>query len=281
MELGKVRITFFVAISGSVGYVIANGGGDLTMLLVALGIFVLSSGSAAFNHIQEIKTDALMNRTKNRPLPTNKISKTNASVVAILMSLAGLFIIYSASNFEAFVFGILAFISYNVIYTPLKRLTAWAIMPGGLVGAIPPVIGWAAAGGDLLSPQLLALAMFFFVWQIPHFWFLLLLYDKDYRKAGFPTLTSTFSNLQLRRISYVWVVALAATCMLLPLFGATHNTLTSLLLLLAGFVLVYRTGKLISTYQPNMNLKFAFRDINLYVLTVVILLSVDQFVVIY
>jgi len=278
LELSKVRITFFVAISGVVGYILAGNGIDWNVVPILLGIFILSCGSAALNHYQEVSTDAIMVRTKNRPLPTGKISKNFALYVVLILSLSGLALIWQFSNFTAFLLGIGALISYNAIYTPLKRITAFAIMPGAIVGAMPPAIGWAAAGGSLMDPQLYALAMFFFVWQIPHFWFLLLMYDVDYRRAGFPTLSKYFSDTQLKRITYVWVVALAASCMLIPLFGLTHNLLTNLLLLFAGFVLVWRTKPLVAEFDERFNFRLAFLDINLYVLVVVTLLSIDQFV---
>lgn len=278
LELSKVRITFFVAISGIVGYILAGNGIDWNVVPILLGIFILSCGSAALNHYQEVSTDAIMVRTKNRPLPTGKISKNFALYVVLILSISGLALIWQFSNFTAFLLGIGALISYNAIYTPLKRVSAFAIMPGAIVGAMPPAIGWAAAGGSIMDPQLYALAMFFFVWQIPHFWFLLLMYDVDYRSAGFPTLSKYFSDTQLKRITYVWVVALAASCMLIPLFGLTHNLLTNLLLLFAGFVLIWRTKPLVAEFDERFNFRLAFLDINLYVLVVVTLLSIDQFV---
>lgn len=277
-ELGKMRITFFVAISGAVGYVLASGNWSLHMLITVFGIFLLSSGSAAFNHIQEINTDSLMNRTKVRPLPTGKIEKNEAVLFALMISLTGLGILISFANVASFLLGVLALVWYNIIYTPMKKKTAMAVVPGAVVGALPPAIGWAAAGGDLLHPQMFALALFFFIWQIPHFWFLFLIYDEDYRRAGFPTLTQKYSKQQLVRISYVWIVALAVTTLMIPNFGVHHNVWTNVLLFAAGVVLIWRTGKIIKLYKENLHLKFAFRDINLYVLTVVLVLSIDSFI---
>ncbi len=277
-ELGKVKITFFVAISGSVGYILANGNFDFNLLIAATGILILSIGSAAFNHIQEIKTDSLMNRTMNRPLPANKMSKNDAILWASIFVLIGLGILFLNFGFDTFTLGLVALAAYNLFYTPLKKITAFAIFPGAIVGALPPAIGWVAGGGDLLDPKIFALGLFFFIWQIPHFWFLMLIFDKDYRQAGFPTPSAYLSEEQLKRITYVWVVALAATCMLIPFFGVTQSIITNVMLLLAGFVLVWRTRTLVITYDKKLNLKLAFLDINLYVLAVVLLLSVDKFI---
>ncbi len=278
LELSKVRITFFVAISGLVGYIQAGNGLDLNVIPVLIGIFLLSCGSAALNHYQEINTDSMMNRTKNRPLPSGKVSNNFALLTVFVLSMLGLGLIWYFSNFSAFLLGIGALLSYNLIYTPLKRVSAFAIMPGALVGALPPAIGWAAAGGSIADPKMYVLAMFFFIWQIPHFWFLLLIFDEDYRRAGFPTLSKYFSDLQLKRITYVWVAALAASCMMIPFFGMTHNTLTNFLLLVAGFILLWRAKSLVASYDSKFNSRLAFVDINLYVLTVITLLSIDQFV---
>jgi heme o synthase len=277
-ELGKMRITFFVAISGSVGYIMAGGSIDLTLLFTALGIFILSVGSSAFNHLQEITTDGMMRRTMNRPLPKNIISSDWALLFAIISSVVGLILLLLSSGANAFLLGILALIWYNLIYTPLKKKTAWAIMPGAVVGAIPPAIGWVAAGGDIMAPQLWALALFFFIWQIPHFWFLLLLYDNDYRRAGFPTLTSIFNEIQLKRISYTWVAALVATCMLIPMFDVHIRPLSAAVLLLAGIILVWRTRNLIAQSDIIVNPRLAFIDINIYVLAVVFILSADKLI---
>ncbi len=277
-ELGKVKITFFVAISGSVGYILSKGAFDIELAIAAFAIFILSVGSAAFNHIQEIKTDGLMNRTKSRPLPSNKISKTDAIIWALFFVLVGLAMLLYNFSFLTFVFGLFALVAYNLIYTPLKKITAFAIFPGAIVGALPPAIGWLAGGGSLADPKILALGLFFFIWQIPHFWFLMLIFDKDYKLAGFPTPSKYFSEEQLKRITYIWVVGLAATCMMIPYFGVTHSIITNLLLLLAGFILAWRTRKLVLRYDKNLNIKLAFLDINLYVLFVVVLLSLDKFI---
>ena len=276
-ELGKVKITLFVAISGSVGYILSKGSIDFGLFISAIGVFILSVGSAAMNHIQEIKTDSLMNRTKNRPLPSNKLNKSDAQLFAYICIITGMSVLGSNFGLITFLLGISAIISYNLIYTPLKKFSAFAIFPGSLVGAIPPVIGWAAAGGSVADPKLFALALFFFIWQIPHFWFLLLIFDNDYKQAGFPTPSKYFTETQLKRITYVWVVALSAACMMIPYFGITHNLITNLLLLAAGFILVWRTRTLVTIFDKKINFKLAFLDINFYVLIVVFLLSLDQF----
>ncbi|MFP4370260.1 MAG: protoheme IX farnesyltransferase [Candidatus Kapaibacterium sp.] len=279
-ELTKIRITFFVAISSSVGFILAAGNISMEMTFSVIGILILSGGSSAFNHYQEIETDSIMKRTKSRPLPTKSVSRGFAFTFAALMSLSGLAILLIFNGLVPFLLGVLALIWYNLIYTPMKKVSPLAVVPGSVIGALPPAIGWAAAGGSMADPALWALMLFFFIWQIPHFWFLLLLFEDDYREAGFPVLTDIFSREQLKRVTFVWVAALAASCMLIPLFSSPSHLLTNLLLLAAGIILVWRSKGLVMDLYAGGNFRFAFRDINIYVLTVVLLLSFDRLIVI-
>lgn len=276
--LGKVRITVFVAISSALGFILANGNPNFEMLWMIIGIFILSSGSSALNQYQEHKFDKLMVRTMNRPIPSGIILPKTGMLLSVAMIIAGEAILLVSGGFMAFFLGIFAIVWYNAIYTPLKRLSALAVVPGALIGAIPPVIGWVSGGGSLENPQIWAMALFFFIWQIPHFWLLLLIYDGDYKKGGFPTLTNILSHKQLTRITYVWIVALAASCMLIPLFGLSNNHITDVLLVIAGFWLVYRTRTLIKQYENKTQVRFAFMNINFYVLAVAALLTIDKLI---
>jgi heme o synthase len=281
MDLGKVRITLFVAISGSVGYILSAGDVSMDMILPMLGIFILSFGSAALNQLQEWRFDSMMNRTQSRPLPSGMMS-WNAGLMIVIASLVlGLGVIYFSSNFDAFLLGISAIIWYNVIYTPLKRVSALAVIPGALIGAIPPAIGWVAAGGIITDPGIVVLSLFFLIWQIPHFWLLLLIYEKDYKKAGFPVLTDLFSREQFTRITYTWIAALAVICMLMTFYIKPQNPITYALLFAAGFWLMWQTKSLAGKYyEGKKTYKYAFHAINFYVLAVVSLLSIDQLIII-
>ena len=264
VELGKVRLTSFVAISASIGYILATGQITMELILPVIGVFMLSWGSSAFNQIQEWHYDAKMNRTKHRPLPTKEIETSTALVLALTFNIGGLAVLMATGSSEAVLLGLLAIFWYNVVYTPLKRKTALAAVPGALLGAIPPSIGWVTGGGDFGAPQMWAVALFFFIWQIPHFWLLLLLYENDYRRAGFPVLTDVFSRPQLKRITFAWIAALAVSCLLIPLAGASQFEYTFLLLFGAGGVLVWRMRYLLKQYYVNMNFKLAFMDVNIY-----------------
>lgn len=284
LELGKVRITAFVAISSVLGYILPYGRIDFSLLFTSIGVFVLSFGSAALNQWQEVFPDSLMNRTKNRPLPTNLISRKAGLFISLIAILTGLLILILNSGFVPFLLGILAIVWYNFIYTPMKMKTPLAVLPGALIGAIPPAIGWTSAGGLLIEPQLWALALFFFIWQIPHFWLLLMVYDDDYRRGGFPTLTNIFSKSQLVRITYAWIIGLVASCFLIPFFGGTKSLLTISLLIVAGVWLLLRTKSLLNPKLSDTLLieskifRMAFLRLNFFVLIVMMLLTVDKLI---
>ncbi len=276
LELGKVKITFFVAVSTSVGYILHSGKFELTMLFIVIGVFILACGSSALNHYQERILDSQMDRTKGRPIPSGRVTSLYALVVSFLLVMFGLAVIYFSSNVTALILGFIALIWYNLIYTPLKKRFALAVVPGSVIGALPPMIGWAASGGNIFDMKILSLALFFFIWQIPHFWLLLLLHGKDYEKAGFPTLTKIFNDLQLGRITFIWIAALATSCLLIPFFNLSSSFYALITLFLLGVWLMWKTKGILSNYLERIIFRKAFLSINLYVLAVVLIISIDK-----
>mgnify|MGYP000306631560 CR=1 FL=1 len=277
-ELTKIRITFFVMITTGFGYIAATDIFNLNLLLVLAGVLSLACGSAVLNHYQERFTDALMERTKNRPIPSGKITPVKALEISILLILIGVALLFIGGNLLSVFFGILNLIWYNGIYTPLKRKSSLAIIPGSLVGAFPPVIGWVAAGGDLLNPQILMIAFFFFIWQIPHFWLLLLVLDKDYKNAGMPTLTNLFSKNQLARITFMWIMATAISSLLLPMVALVETEIIKYLIVFSVILLSINSLKLLKYSEENSSVLFAFRNINFFVLFVVSIISIDKLI---
>ena len=277
-ELTKIKITLFVTITTAFGFISAAGNVNAGIIAPVIGILLLACGSAAVNHYQERKTDALMDRTKNRPLPSGRISPQNALYIALVLIITGSVILYIGAGILALGLGFLNLLWYNGIYTPLKRHYALAIIPGSMVGAIPPVVGWVAAGGSILDPQILIIAFFFFIWQIPHFWLLLLILSKDYEKAGFPTLTRTFNRDQLSRITFMWISATGITGILIPLFGIIKFPLIDFVIFLSSLWLIWKAATLLKSNKEMKSFGFAFRAINIFALLVVILLSIDKLV---
>lgn len=277
-ELTKVKITSFVTVTTAFGYIAATGKITLMIVPVLFGVLFLAFGSAALNHYQEKDFDAKMNRTKGRPIPSGRISPDSVLIISMTLIVSGSVILILWTNLLALGFGLLNLVWYNFIYTLLKRKTPFAIVPGSLVGAIPPVIGWAAAGGSLLDPQIIIIAFFFFIWQIPHFWLLLLVMDKDYQQAGFPTLTQIFNHAQLSRITFIWIISTAVTGLMIPLFGIVADLWINLGLFVSAALLSWKAFGLLIESTDFSAFRLNFRYINYFALIVVFLISIDKLI---
>jgi protoheme IX farnesyltransferase len=278
-ELTKLRITSFVTLTTAVGFIAAAGELNSRFVAPVVGILILACGSAIVNHIQERNTDALMNRTKGRPIPSGEITVKSATLLALLLICSGSIILYFGAGLLAMGLALLNLIWYNAFYTPLKRKSSLAILPGALVGAIPPAVGWVAAGGFLFDKEIIIISSFFFIWQIPHFWLLMISYDKEYEKAGFPTITKFFSKDQFARIIYVWIVATVVTGLLIPFFNVVQFSFMYYSMLVAGILLTWSTAKLLSRQKENLSFRFAFKEINLFALLVLLVISVDKLII--
>jgi protoheme IX farnesyltransferase len=266
-----------VALTTITGYLLAKGEFDIGLILPTLGIFLLACGSSAINHYQERDRDAIMERTRNRPIPSGRISPAGALVFALLLSSAGAFLLYLSSGILAMQLGLLALLWYNAIYTPLKKRTAFAVVPGAVIGAIPPLVGWVSAGALVTDPRAVILAFFFFIWQVPHFWLLMLKYGEEYKKAGYPSITSIYSTSQIRNITFVWIVATAVSALMLPVFNVVDSWIVMIGLLISSGWLVVQFFPLITKSNIPINPIRYFMRINYFVLAVIVFLSVDRF----
>lgn len=278
MDLNKVRITFVVTLTTVAGYILAKGAIDQGIILPVLGIFILACGSAAINHIQDRDKDAIMERTSNRPIPSGDISTSLAMIIGISEIVLGSILIYLGSGFLAMQLGILALIWYNGIYTPLKRVTAFAVIPGSVIGAIPPMVGWVAAGGSLLDPKAMVLALFFFMWQVPHFWLLMLKYGDEYEKAGFPSITSTISKRLVKYYTFLWTVATAVSALMIAMSGLITLLIFKIMILVASIWLIAVFSKLLLKEKQEFKPFYYFMRINYFVLIMILVLSISPLV---
>jgi len=278
LELSKVKITFAVALTTITGYLLAGGSFDTGLILPTIGIFLLDCGSSAINHFQEREQDLKMERTRNRPIPSGRISPSGALLFAFLLSAAGSSILYIGSGMLGMQLGLLALIWYNVIYTPLKKKTAFAVVPGAVIGAIPPLVGWVSAGGQLSDPRALFMAFFFFIWQVPHFWLLMLKYGEEYTRAGFPSITQLYSSRQIKHITFVWILATAVSTLMLPAFDVVGSWVVMAGLLISSIWLVGQFTRLLSVRDLAFSPIRYFMKINYFVLAVIIFLSLDRFI---
>ncbi len=276
LELGKVRITAAVTLSTLTGYILWRQTLDWYAILPVLGVFFLAMSSAALNQYQERSMDQLMERTKNRPVPSGKISINNTLVFIFATFITGSAMIFLGSNFTALFFGWLTMFWYNVVYTPLKQKTGFAVVVGALIGALPPIIGYTAAGGYFLDIDIVMVAFFFFIWQVPHFILLVLKFGKEYEKAGFASLSTIFSEDQLRRIIFIWVIGTTFSAFLIPAFGIIKSNLLVMILVIASLILVITSLMLFSRKTQRKVLRQTFMNINLYLLSMMIILAIER-----
>ena len=272
--LTKFNIAVLSTFSAGTGYLLAARSLHWEMLVALAGTLLLSCGAGALNEVQEWKSDALMARTRRRPIPVGLITPSEGLLVSLLLLAGGEAVLLLGVGALCALLGAAAVVSYNLLYTPLKRVTAFAVVPGSIIGAIPPAIGGVAGGGRLADGGLLALGFFFVVWQIPHFWLLLLKYGDQYEQAGFPTLTQVFSPGQLSRITCVWMMATAFSSLLLPLFGVVRSLPSVVALALCAAGLTWASRKLLAAgegFSPGM----AFMQINLFALAVMLACALD------
>jgi protoheme IX farnesyltransferase len=189
IALLKLRLSSLVVMSAFFGFLLADGNlTSYTFLNLILGGVLITGSSNGFNQIIEHKTDELMSRTLSRPLPCKVLSIPEALTFCIITGVLGLYLLASI-NFSSFILGLLAMVVYTIIYTPLKKMTPFAVFIGAIPGSIPPLLGYVAVSNDFgLEPGILFIVQFF--WQFPHFWALAWKLDDDYKKAGFRLLPS-------------------------------------------------------------------------------------------
>ena len=275
LALTKLSISGASTFTAAAGYVAFRRGADAGLITTLLGILLLAMGSSALNEVQEYRLDAKMPRTAQRPIPHGDITPGSAAIVATLLAVAGFGLLWSAHNLTSALLGALAMAWYNGFYTPLKRVSAFAVVPGSLIGALPPAIGWTAAGGSVSDPALLALAFVYFIWQVPHFWLLVGLHAEGYEAAGFPTLVSVFGRPRLSRLTFTWICGTAAACALLPGFRILNARPTELLLALGAIWLIVGAIPLLKEGQNAPLYRRVFMNINLFALVLTAAVILD------
>ncbi len=185
LQLMKPRLTLMVLLTVAAGFVLGTGGLAQPLLLVhtILGTALVAVGASALNQVLERKTDALMSRTQDRPVPSGRLQPTTALRFGVLSASAGLVYLTLAVNPLTGILAVITLGSYVGIYTPLKRRTTFNTLVGAIPGALPPVMGWAAATGNI-GPEAAALFLILFFWQFPHFWAIAWMFKEDYAAAG-------------------------------------------------------------------------------------------------
>jgi len=190
ITLSKPRLLATVVLSALLGFVLPMGLSNtfLQLLLLMFGTALMGAGANTLNQCMEIGPDSRMNRTKNRALPMGKLSEKEAMIFGIIISVAGFLVLWFGLNSLTAGLGLLTLLSYIMVYTPLKQYTATNTWFGGITGALPPVMGWAAARGQLEWEVLPIFALLYF-WQLPHFFAIAWMYRDDYKRGGFKMLS--------------------------------------------------------------------------------------------
>lgn len=223
-QLGKPRITFLVCLTTMVGFYLAMPRSFFSwslFLWTFLATAFVSFGASTLNQFMERRVDALMKRTAARPLPSKRIEPSYAFLVGVITSIIGLNLFYSKVNLTAMFIAAVTLLSYLLIYTPLKKITPFCTLIGAVPGAMPPLIGWAAASGSLSLGAWVLFAIMF-LWQIPHFLAIGWLYSEDYQHAGFQILpvADQFGKSSRKQL-YVYCSALVPIAVIPTFIGIT------------------------------------------------------------
>jgi protoheme IX farnesyltransferase len=275
IELSKIKVMLPVSFTGFTGYFIYNPHLTADLFLVTAGVLLMAISASVLNQVQETETDAKMTRTCNRPLPSGRISVSAALVYFAVALISGAALIFLSGGKAAMIIGFLTLAWYNGVYTNLKRLTPFAVIPGAITGALPPLIGWVAAGGSPGDKTILLLQLLFFTGQIPHFWILALKYRDEYNNAGFPVLESVMSFKRIKELIYVEVIISAAIAILLYFFGVIRNNFIFSILLTATIIVIWQFVSLTKGKERN-NLNRYSLLLNTYFLLIMILLISDR-----
>tara|TARA_B100000902_G_scaffold400028_1_gene474749 strand:+ start:8258 stop:9154 length:897 start_codon:yes stop_codon:yes gene_type:complete len=257
-ELTKFRLSFLVSFSAIFGFILASDTFIFIDLFV-LGIsgYLVTASSVINNQIIEKDLDKKMDRTKSRPLPTDRITNKNSLIVSSIFMLVGIAIMTLYFNFIAGVLSLASLFLYTFIYTPLKRVGPIAVFVGAIPGALPPLIGWVAFSGEITMEAIIIFSIQF-IWQFPHFWAIAWIYHDDYKKVGFKLLPSKGEknfNTALNIMTYtLFLIPLG----LLPtIFGIT-GIISGAIAVLCAILFLAQTFKLFKDYSRSSALKIMF-----------------------
>lgn len=275
-RLIRLRLSLMVTFSALTGYFLTGNRPGWTLLSLLAGLFLLSSAASVLNQVQERRQDALMQRTRIRPIPSGEISPLVASSMAAIMIAAGAWSLYFA-GWVPMALGLANIVLYNLVYTPLKTRSWLAILPGALVGGVPPLIGWSSAGASIMHPNALFLFIFVCLWQVPHFWLLMVRYGKEYQHAGFSTISSFLDEKQVRVVVFCWGVMTSLFLLFFPFFDFRISQFLLPVLIATNVVFIRSFYRLLFLQEkaPGTGTRGAFILINSYAMIVFILLIVN------
>jgi heme o synthase len=257
-ELLKFRLSFLVSFSCAFGYVLASPSLDaVTLGMLFLGGFLISGASVTINQIIEKDLDKVMTRTMSRPLPTDRLSVQEAIIFTVVCLISGVAILLYFTNTLTTSLSILSMLLYSFLYTPLKRVGPIAVFVGAIPGALPPLLGWTAATGEIGYEALIIFGIQF-IWQFPHFWAIAWVADDDYKKAGFKLLPSGGQkDLNTAIQIMIYTMCLIPLGLLPATFGITGIT-SAIVATVCGVLFFAQTFSLMKSGDRKSALKIMF-----------------------
>jgi len=266
-----------VTISALTGYFLTGSSPKVALIFLFAGVFLLAAGTSVLNQVQECRHDALMKRTVRRPIPAGEISRKAALLIAIVLMLWGMLLL-SLNGWLPVLLGLSNVVFYNLIYTHLKTRSWLAIIPGAFVGAVPPLIGWTSAGFYIFHPNVLFIATFVFLWQIPHFWLLMIKYGKEYELAGFSSISKVLNERQIKSVVFGWGVITSLFLMSFPLFGFNLKPILLITLIAMNFLFITLFHRFLFEKGSPKTIRKAFVLINSYAVVVFIVLVINAMI---
>jgi protoheme IX farnesyltransferase len=277
-QLTKVGLSLSVVFSSVAGYLLAAQTIDYkTIILLGVGGYCVVGASNAFNQIIEKEPDAIMTRTKNRPIPAGRMSVNVAMMIAISILTIGLLMLYNINGKTA-LFGAISVFLYTSAYTPLKPITPLSVFVGAIPGAIPFMLGWVAATGQFgIEAGMLFMIQFF--WQFPHFWAIGWLQFEEYKKAGFNMMPTTQKNKKATKLIILYTIIMLLVS-IVPVFRLTGELyllpLSAIIIFSLGLIMLYYGIKLHREQTDLMARKLMLSSV-LYITLIQIIFVIDKF----
>jgi protoheme IX farnesyltransferase len=278
----RFYLSLAVSFSALFTYLVATKQPSFEIIIPWFGVLFLALGSSALNQVQEKQYDKKMNRTLKRPMVSGAYSFKKGFTISILLIVSSLFMLNYSMEILGIYFTLSTLLIYNLIYTYLKPITHWALILGSFLGVIAPSIGWLVANNlnlySLYQLKFIYIFILYFVWQVPHFWLLVLINKNDYKKAGFPTLKDKIGQQGLMRTISIWNIISVSNGVTVIFTSQVSMTLW-ILTLLSSIYIVYSSFLLFFTKEiKGKFFKIRFMELNTYILLIMVLLIVDNLI---
>jgi len=282
LRFTRFYLSLAVSISGLFTYFIATKTPSFEIFIPWLGVLLLALGTSALNQIQEKEYDKKMDRTNKRPVASGLYSIKKAFIISISLIISAFLLLYISMDILGLYFALVTIVIYNIIYTYLKPITHWALILGSFLGVVSPTIGWLIANHlelqSLIDLRFMYIFILFFVWQVPHFWLLVLINNDDYKKAGFPTLKDKIGQQGLMRTIAVWNVISVSNGIAVMLASQVSLILWILTAIISSYM-IYSSYLLFATREIKGKFyKIRFMELNTYILLIMIFLIIDNLI---